>query len=210
MYSKFTAWRLIPIGGGARQLANLPTSAARPADESRDLDFMHRRAHEVLPALLQALNADTRRDPRWLLGHSDGASIALLYAARYPQQISAAILLPRIFCSKGSVFIVSSWRVRPILKEISTTSWRSITTILTRPSGAGTISGSLTRFANGRFEDEIETICRALLAVQGVADEYGTLRQVRGIAQRLQQTVVVEMIECRHSPHRDQPERLIV
>ena len=40
-------------------------------------DFMHREATDVLPALLAAVGIDR---PPVLLGHSDGASIALLYA----------------------------------------------------------------------------------------------------------------------------------
>ncbi|MDP3606800.1 MAG: alpha/beta hydrolase, partial [Polaromonas sp.] len=49
-------------------------------------DYMHREAWEVLPALLAALGIVRPA----LLGHSDGASIALLHAARHP--VSAAIV----------------------------------------------------------------------------------------------------------------------
>ena len=54
---------------------------------------MHRQAHEVLPALLAALDIDTAHDKPWLFGHSDGGSITLLYAARFPQAIAGAIVL---------------------------------------------------------------------------------------------------------------------
>src|SRR5258708_38574710 len=40
--------------------------------------FMHRQAHDVLPALLDALHVDADERPRmWVVGHSDGGSIAL-------------------------------------------------------------------------------------------------------------------------------------
>ncbi|MEO6322786.1 MAG: alpha/beta fold hydrolase, partial [Polaromonas sp.] len=55
-------------------------SSPRAAEEAWGLDFMHRQAHEVLPALLHALGVN---EPVWLFGHSDGGSIALLYAARF-------------------------------------------------------------------------------------------------------------------------------
>ena len=59
-------------------------STPRAAEEAWDLDFMHRQAHEVLPALLAALDIDASPRKPWLFGHSDGGSIALLYAARVP------------------------------------------------------------------------------------------------------------------------------
>jgi hypothetical protein len=40
-------------------------------------------------------------------------------------------------------------------------------------------------FRQWSIEDEIEAICCPVLAVQGVDDEYGTLRQVRGFVQRI-------------------------
>jgi len=48
-----------------------------------------------------------------------------------------------------------------------------------------------------------------LLAVQGVDDEYGTLEQVYGIGRRVAQAEIVELADCRHSPHRDQAQKLI-
>jgi pimeloyl-ACP methyl ester carboxylesterase len=48
-----------------------------------------------------------------------------------------------------------------------------------------------------------------VLAVQGCDDEYGTLEQVRGIVRRLPSTRLVELPACGHSPHKDQPARLI-
>jgi predicted alpha/beta-hydrolase family hydrolase len=47
------------------------------------------------------------------------------------------------------------------------------------------------------------------VAVQGIDDEYGTLEQVYGIARRVEQTEVVEMTDCGHSPHRDQAREMI-
>jgi len=44
-----------------------------------------------------------------------------------------------------------------------------------------------------------------VLAVQGVDDEYGTLEQIRAIARRLPQAELLEIPDCGHSPHRDQP-----
>jgi len=42
-----------------------------------------------------------------------------------------------------------------------------------------------------------------------VDDQYGTLEQVRGIARRVPRTELLELPDCGHSPHRDQPDALI-
>ena len=184
-------------------------SSARPADESWGVDFMHRQAYEVLPELLQELDVDTEDDPPWLLGHSDGASIALLYAARYPQQTGAAIVLaPHILVE--DISIQSLQRARSAYLE------SDLKDALERyhddPDSAFWGWNDIwlqDAFREWSIEDEIVAICCPVLAVQGVDDEYGTLRQVRGIAQRLQQAEVIELSRCGHSPHRDQPDQLI-
>ncbi|HQC84679.1 MAG TPA: alpha/beta hydrolase, partial [Rhodoferax sp.] len=48
-----------------------------------------------------------------------------------------------------------------------------------------------------------------LMAVQGVDDAYGTLEQIRGIARKVPQCELLELQACGHSPHKDQPDRLI-
>jgi pimeloyl-ACP methyl ester carboxylesterase len=48
-----------------------------------------------------------------------------------------------------------------------------------------------------------------VLALQGIDDEYGTLDQIHAIARRLPQTRLIEIPRCGHSPHRDQPARVI-
>jgi pimeloyl-ACP methyl ester carboxylesterase len=45
--------------------------------------------------------------------------------------------------------------------------------------------------------------------VQGVDDEYGTLEQIRGIRRRVPHAELLELDDCGHSPHRDQPDAVI-
>lgn len=71
-------------------------STARPAGERWPVDFMHREAREVLPALMDALGLQQERP--LLFGHSDGGSIALLYAAMYPERTAGIVVAaPHIF-----------------------------------------------------------------------------------------------------------------
>jgi len=64
-------------------------------------------------------------------------------------------------------------------------------------------------FAHWNIEAEIAGIACPLLAMQGLDDEYGTLEQIRAIGRRVPQAVLVELAQCGHSPHRDQPARVI-
>src|SRR5437763_7083214 len=73
-------------------------STPRPPEERWAPDFMHRQAHEVLPALLEALKVERP----WLFGHSDGGSIALLHAARHPVA-GLVVVAPHVFVEDVSV-----------------------------------------------------------------------------------------------------------
>ena len=184
-------------------------STPRAPEEAWDLDFMHRQAHEVLPAFLHALEIDTARDKPWLFGHSDGASIALLYAARFAQRIGGAIVLaPHIVVEDLSVTSIEGARLAYLNSDLrerlgryhddpDSAFWGWNRIWLHPP------------FKQWTIEQEIAAIACPVLAVQGVDDEYGTLEQIRGIARRVAQTQLLELPDCGHSPHRDQPDALI-
>ncbi len=64
-------------------------------------------------------------------------------------------------------------------------------------------------FRAWNIEAELEAIRCPLLAIQGVDDEYGTLEQIRRIQRRVPAAQLLELSDCGHSPHRDQPEKVI-
>jgi pimeloyl-ACP methyl ester carboxylesterase len=167
---------------------------------------MHRQALEVLPALLQALGVSA---PYALFGHSDGGSIALLHAARFSQRVSQAVVLaPHILVEDLSVASIEKARV-----AYETTDLRQrLARHHDDPDSAFHGWNQIwldARFRGWNITPEIGTIACPLLAVQGLDDEYGTLAQIRGIRERVPQTQLLELPACGHSPHRDQPERLI-
>jgi pimeloyl-ACP methyl ester carboxylesterase len=181
-------------------------STPRAAEEAWGLDFMHRQAHEVLPALLEALHV---QEPVWLFGHSDGGSIALLYAARWPDRTAGAIVLaPHILVEDLSVTSIetarSAYRDTDLRARLARyhddpdSAFWGWNDIWLHPP-----------FKEWSIERDIESIVCPLLAVQGVDDEYGTLEQIRGIMRRLPKTRLLELADCGHSPQRDQPERMI-
>ncbi len=184
-------------------------STPRAAAEAWAVDFLHRQAEEVLPALLRALGVDTQASPPWLLGHSDGGSIALLHAARFPQRVAGLVVLaPHI--------LVEAVSVRSIAQARQAYLGGALRERLARhhddPDSAFWGWNDIwlhPPFRHWSIEDELAAIRCPLLAVQGVDDEYGTLEQIRGIARRAPQARLLELADCGHSPHRDQPQVLI-
>jgi pimeloyl-ACP methyl ester carboxylesterase len=182
-------------------------STPRAPDDAWAPDFMHRQAHEVLPALLDTLGV---REPVWLFGHSDGGSIALLHAAAFAQRVAGAIVLaPHIVVEDLSVRSIEQARrayeqgdLKPRLArhhddvDSAFYGWNDI---WLHPS-----------FCDWSIEREVASIACPLLAVQGLDDEYGTLEQIRGIARaRPMKTRLLELPACGHHPQRDQPQRVI-
>jgi pimeloyl-ACP methyl ester carboxylesterase len=184
-------------------------STPRAAAENWGLDFMHQQAHQVLPALLQALHIDATRDKPWLFGHSDGGSIALLYAARLPQQVAGLVVVaPHILVEDLSLTNIEAARQAYLAGDLRA----RLARYHNDPDSAfwGWNRAWLhPAFKAWSIEAEISHIECPVLAVQGADDEYGTLAQIHGIAQRVPQTQSVELADCGHSPQRDQGPALI-
>ena len=184
-------------------------STARATDENWDVDFMHRQAYALLPDLLDRLDVDSEARPPWLFGHSDGGSIALLYAAAYPRRVAGIIVIaPHIMVEELSVKSIEQARAAYLQTDLR----ERLGCYHADPDSAfwgWNDIWLLPEFRSWSIEDEIGDIRCPLLAVQGVNDEYGTLEQIRGIARRVKQAEIIELPDCGHSPHREQAQRLI-
>jgi len=184
-------------------------SSPRAADEAWGPDFLHRQALEVLPALLAALGVDATRDKPWLFGHSDGGSIALLYAAHRPTQLAGAVLLaPHIRVEDVSISSIQRARQAYLDTDLRARLARHHDD----PDSAFWGWNNIwlhPEFRGWTLEAEIASISCPLLAMQGVDDEYGTLDQINGIARRVPGTELRAFAACGHSPHRDQADAVI-
>ncbi|MFZ4651324.1 MAG: alpha/beta fold hydrolase [Rubrivivax sp.] len=183
-------------------------STPRTAGAAWTPRFMHEQAHEVLPALLQALGVDTGREAPWLFGHSDGGSIALLHAAAFPSRTAGVIALaPHIVVEDLSVSSIARAREAYLHTDLRARLARHHDD----PDSAFWGWNDIwlhPEFRAWSIESELASITCPVLAVQGLDDEYGTLEQIRGIARRVPHTELLELPDCGHSPHRDQPEAL--
>jgi pimeloyl-ACP methyl ester carboxylesterase len=168
----------------------------------RDVDYMHREARETLPALLQGLNL---RRPL-LVGHSDGASIALIHAASGHEVAGLVVMAPHILVEDLTIASI----------EAARDTYRS--TDLGRRLGRYHDDADHTfrgwndiwldpAFRAWNIEALLFDIRAPILAIQGEDDEYGTAAQVTGIRDRVRVPCTVALLPaCKHSPHRDQPE----
>jgi pimeloyl-ACP methyl ester carboxylesterase len=162
-------------------------------------DYMHREAFEVLPTLLAALEIESPV----LLGHSDGGTIALLYASRFPVA-GCIVMAPHVIVEDCSVAAIERARdaygsgLRERLQryhaDVDGAFWQWNDVWLSAA------------FRDFDIRPECRRIQAPLLAIQGEDDPYGTLRQIEEIQPRGPFTREV-LRDCGHSPHRDQPQR---
>ena len=179
-------------------------STPRPTEERWPVTFMHAQAHEVLPTFFAKLGLDKP----WLFGHSDGGSIALLYAARYPEAVSGIVVAaPHIFVEDITIKNIGAARET----YLSTDLRAKIARYHDDPDSAFWGWNDIwldPAFRAWNIEDQLALIACPILAIQGEDDEYGTLEQIKGIKSKAPQVRLLVLPKCGHSPHRDQPEAL--
>ena len=180
-------------------------STPRSTDEHWAPDFMHRQAYEVLPTLLAQLNV---KNP-WLFGHSDGASIALLYAAQFPAALRGAIVVaPHLFVEDISIQSIRLAREAYLQHGLRERLARHHDEVDSAFFGWNTVWLS-EAFKAWNIEALIPSIRCPLLALQGDQDEYGSLAQIRRIRELLPAAELITLPNCGHSPHRDRAVELI-
>lgn len=170
-------------------------------------DYMHLEAWDVLPALLQKLGAHRPV----LVGHSDGATIALLHASRYPVTACVAVA-PHV--AVEDVAITAIEQAKQLYEETSSDTaglrrrlakhhadvdnafWQWNDVWLSEP------------FRQFDIRTTCQTISDPLLLVQGDRDEYGTLQQLQWVKDAAPHASQMVITDCGHSPHKDRPDTL--
>lgn len=165
--------------------------------------YMHGEALETLPDLLHKLGIGRPV----LFGHSDGGSIALIYAGANPAR-GVIVLAPHVFVEEialaGIQTIQRNYESGGLRERLARyhadpdSAFRGWSQIWLHPN-----------FRAWNIEEFLPKITCPVLAIQGIDDEYGSMEHLDRIARHAPAVELLKIPECRHSPHIDQPEAVL-
>ncbi len=203
-------WRDFPqslaaaTGHGVFAYSRAGYGGSDPVDLPRPLDYMSREARFSLPAVLEAIGFERGI----LLGHSDGASIAAIYAGEHADDRIKGLLLiaPHLFTEAPGLASIAEARrayetgdLRARLAKYHAhvdSAFRGWNEAWLDPD-----------FKAWNIEDAVGRWRAPALLIQGADDQYGTPAQIRAIEARSPAPVTSLILDaCRHSPQVDQPE----
>jgi len=179
-----------------------------PLAEPLTPDFLHLAATE-----LDELLKHNRIKQSILVGHSDGASIAIIYASQPAQTTASTMALiaiaPHLFvediCIDAINTLVGKVREKPERLAPLSAQHRDIKAIFDAWSGAWLSP----EFHSLNLRPQAAAIHCPVLAVQGDNDQYGTLEQVRQLTDLAANSQLCILPGCRHSPHLEASDRLL-
>lgn len=171
--------------------------------------FMHAEAYSELPELLKALGLESYL----LFGHSDGGSIALLHAARFPAStLGVVCLAPHLFVEPICVQAIGQTHSQYQAPASALASGLAkhhdhAQALFAAWSGIWLAP----QFSLWNIEAQAGAVRCPVLAIQGREDQYGTLAQIERLQAALPegQCQLKVLDQCRHSPQLDQPEAVL-
>lgn len=176
-------------------------SSRWPSDPG--IGYMHIEAQQILPLVLEEAGIDDCI----LIGHSDGGSIALIYAGGDPEPLHAVVTMAaHVFAEPISI--------ESIRKAREAFDQGDLARRLQRYHGANTEHAFrlwndawlASEFTDWNIEEFLPGITVPLLAIQGEDDEYGTEAQLGTIAGKAGGYAETRLIpNCGHSPHLQAP-----
>ncbi len=175
-----------------------------PVDLPRPLDYMTREARDTLRHIIGAIGL--RRGV--LVGHSDGASIAAIYAGEHDDaRIRGLVLIaPHLFTEPAGLAAIAEAKRAYETGDLEARLARHhahVDAAFLGWNGAWLDPG----FRTWNIEDFVERWRTPALVIQGTDDQYGTLAQVRAIETRSPAPVETLVLEnCRHAPQFEQPD----
>ncbi len=175
-----------------------------PAPLPRPVRYMHDEA-ELLPEILEAAGVT---DPV-LVGHSDGASIAIIAAGGGLKTRALILEAPHVFAEESGLESIAKMRdlyeTTDLRQRLSR--WHADVDAAFRGWNGAWLDPE---FRKWNLEEFLPRIKAPILIVQGENDEYGSEQQIDAIRKGAGGHVESLLLpECGHSPHRDQPEETI-
>jgi len=171
----------------------------------RPVRYMHDEALLALPELLDRLAIERPI----LVGHSDGGSIALIHAGAGVRAVTGVVTLAaHVLVEDISVASIAAARTAYETTDLRARLERYHADVDSAFLGWNRI-WLHPDFRAWNIEEYLPSIACPVLAVQGDDDEYGTMEQMRRIGAQVPDAELLVLEDCRHSPHRDQPEAVI-
>ena len=179
--------------------------ASEPLAGPLGVDFMHVEALVTLPQLLDRLDIGTTA----LFGHSQGASMALIYAARSHRPVEAVIAMaPHVYVQSYGLESIAEARREYLDGELRERLARHHADVESAFWGWNDI-WLAPPFLEWNIEALLPEIACPVLAIQGEKDEYGTMEQLDRLERRVRDFRRLALANCGHSPHRDRPEAVL-
>jgi pimeloyl-ACP methyl ester carboxylesterase len=202
-----SAWRDFPAalaaatGLGAFVYSRAGYGRSQPIVRPRPLDFMHREA-QLLPELL----ARAGISDAIFVGHSDGGSIALIYAAACGDRPRALILeAPHVFVEGAALVAIAETRTRYEGGDLRARLARHHADVDGAFYGWNDVWLD-PEFRRWNLESLLPRVHVPTLVIQGVDDRFGTLAHVDAVRRQLGAPCATLVLpDCGHSPHREQP-----
>ena len=200
-------WRDFPdavcerTGCGGLVYSRAGHGSSDPLRGPRSPCFMHDEAKVVLPQVLRACQIENAI----LIGHSDGASIAIIATG-------TGVVTPRALILEAPHVFVEALTIDSIRRTADRYRTTDLRDRLARhhPGGVDSLFDDWTRvwlsaeFRAWNIEACLPGVNRQTLVIQGENDEYGTRAQVDVIASALGENCeILTLPDCRHTPHAD-------
>ena len=191
-------------GAGVFVYSRAGYGASTPVKLPRPLDYMEIEARDVLPELLEAIGF--RRG--LLVGHSDGASIAAIYAGSHQDHrvCGIALIAPHFIVEDISVASIAEIKTAYETSDLRTKLARWHKDVDNAFHGWN-VAWLDPKFRSWDISEYLAYIRVPVAIIQGAADQYGTIRQVEIAQQECYCPVEVTFIPgAGHQPHREAPE----
>lgn len=177
--------------------------ASDPPPMPRPVTYMHDEA-DLLPEILAAAQIS---DPV-LVGHSDGASISIIYAGRGGKARALILEAPHVFTEESGLASIARMRELYATTDLrqKLARWHADVDAAFRGWNDAWLHPD---FRKWNLEEFLPRIPAPILIIQGKDDEYGTVKQIEAIERQAPNVRSVLLEKCGHSPHRDQPEKTL-
>ena len=207
-------WKDFPInlsrvtGCPALIFSRFGYGSSDPCPTPWKINFMHKEAKKILPDIIETTGITNYI----LVGHSDGGSIGIIYAGSpgHAKGLKGLITMAaHVFCEQVTVDCIQKAKINY--------EYHNLKQGLEKYHGKNTDNAFRgwndvwlnPEFMNWNIEKYLNNINVPMLAIQGKNDQYGTEKQIESIKTRVKSVETCLLDNCRHSPHLEQPEKVL-